>query len=159
MSENQSPLDGKKAKEAAFKSPYKRLIMSDKVGKKPCYELIFLLRSDVSPQDVKVFFERLTGIFSTFNQSISKCDYLGMRLLAYRIKKNKKAHFYRIQYYGDLPLNTEIERVFKISDSVLRHLFIRLNSFDERPAPLVANITEDIENGFAVFDEKYVMKI
>jgi small subunit ribosomal protein S6 len=139
-------------------SRYRKLKSIDKRGE-PCYELTFLARPDVSHQDLQEFFKRIFGILADFNAKPVKLEYWGLRNLAYRIKKHKKAHFYSLQYHSNLAANEEISRIFKISDTVLRFLTLRTQYIDQTPSQFIINVPRDVENGVVVYDERYIVKI
>ena len=59
----------------------------------PLYEHVFLARQDVTPQQVEALVETYKGIIETNGGKVEKTETWGLKSLAYRIKKNRKAHF------------------------------------------------------------------
>ena len=57
------------------------------------YEHIYLARQDVTAQQVEALTEQLKTIIAAQGGSVSKVEPWGLKSLAYRIKKNRKAHF------------------------------------------------------------------
>src|ERR1700743_1749046 len=57
------------------------------------YEHVFLARQDISAHEVETQSKQLKGIIESFGGKIEKVEYWGVKSLAYRIKKNRKAHF------------------------------------------------------------------
>ena len=64
------------------------------------YEHVFLTRQDVSGQRVDELVEQFKGIIEAGGGSIGKTEYWGLKSLAYRVNKNRKAHF---QFLSDNP--------------------------------------------------------
>jgi small subunit ribosomal protein S6 len=56
------------------------------------YEHIFLARQDVSAQQVETLVEQFKGIIENNGGTVAKNEYWGVKSLAFRIKKNRKAH-------------------------------------------------------------------
>ena len=60
----------------------------------PLYESVMIARQDVSSQQVESLSEELQGIVQEHGGKIEKTEYWGLRNLAYRIKKNRKGHYF-----------------------------------------------------------------
>ena len=58
----------------------------------PLYEHVFLARQDVSNQQVEAMTKEFTDIITEGGGSVSKSEYWGLKSLAYKIKKSRKAH-------------------------------------------------------------------
>ena len=52
------------------------------------YEHIYLVRQDVTAQQVEALTEQYTGIIEANGGKITKSEYWGVKTLAFRIKKN-----------------------------------------------------------------------
>ena len=57
------------------------------------YEHVYLARQDISPQQVETLTAQFKGIITSLGGTVGKTEYWGVKSLAYRIKKNRKAHF------------------------------------------------------------------
>ena len=57
------------------------------------YEHIFLARQDVTPQQVETLTEQIKTKIAAPGGAVTKVEPWGLKSLAYRIKKNRKAHF------------------------------------------------------------------
>lgn len=146
-----------KKKEDKF-SPYDWVSARDKIVGAPVYELTLLLRSDMSAQDIKVFFERLFARFTEFEMSLKSLDYWGLRNLKYRIKKNKKSHFYCIRFVCENGKTKDLDRILSINTSVLRFLIMRLRRMPDFKSPMLLNLQNDISEGIVVYDEAYLVE-
>ncbi len=55
------------------------------------YENVFVVRQDVSAQQVEELTARFTDMITEAGGRVAKTEYWGLRTLAYKIKKNRKA--------------------------------------------------------------------
>jgi small subunit ribosomal protein S6 len=59
----------------------------------PLYEHVFLARQDLSQAQVDALAATATEIVESNNGKVTKTETWGLRSLAYKIQKNRKAHF------------------------------------------------------------------
>ena len=59
---------------------------------------------------------------------------MGMRNLAYEIKKNKRGYYYVIYFKAQPQLIKEIERNYRINENVLRFIVIKYENKKEQKA-------------------------
>ena len=59
----------------------------------PLYEHIFMARQDVTSQQVEAMVDQYKGVIEQNGGKVDKTEMWGVKSLAYRIKKNRKAHF------------------------------------------------------------------
>ncbi len=59
----------------------------------PLYEHIFLGRQDITAQQFEALIETYQAIIKDNGGSIEKMENWGPKVLTYKIKKNRKAHF------------------------------------------------------------------
>ena len=57
------------------------------------YEHIFLARQDVTSQQVETLTEQIKSKIASLGGAVTKVEPWGLKSLAFRIKKNRKAHF------------------------------------------------------------------
>lgn len=98
------------------------------------YEHIFILRPDLSTQQVETTTEEFTKIITDGGAKVTKSEYWGLRSLAYRIKKNRKAHYVMFNVDGPHDAVAELERQERISEDVLRMMTIRVDELEEGPS-------------------------
>ncbi len=58
----------------------------------PLYEHVFLARQDLGPQQVEELTNQYKGVIEQLGGKVGKAEYWGIKSLAYRIRKNRKAH-------------------------------------------------------------------
>lgn len=149
-----------KAKKEKKVSLYKGLNKKEKAKMKPTYEMVFLLRQDMSSHDVQDFCKGVASTITSKSGSIIGSEYWGLRQLAYKINKNSKSHYYLMRFYGNQAIKTELDRIFKISDRIVRYIILRIRESATYPiSPLATSMQKDIEDGVVIFDQNYVLKI
>ena len=98
------------------------------------YEHVFLTRQDVSGQRVDELVEQYKGIIEAGGGSVGKTEYWGLKSLAYRINKNRKAHFSLINLDAPHEAVAEMERQMRINEDVLRFMTVRVDELEEEPS-------------------------
>ncbi len=95
------------------------------------YEHVYLARQDVTAQQVEALTEQLKGVIEANGGSVAKVEYWGVKSLAYRIKKNRKAHFTLMNLDAPSAAVAEMERLMSINEDVLRVLTVRVEEHEE----------------------------
>jgi small subunit ribosomal protein S6 len=103
------------------------------------YETIFILDPDLEEEQTQSAIEKVKGIITQTNGEILKVEDWGKRKLAYEVKKKDKGHYVLIHFLGSPALLSELERNFRVMDSVIKFQSVRLDerqaSFSEGPLP------------------------
>ena len=102
----------------------------------PLYESTFIARPDISSQQVDGLAEQFREILTEAGGEIAKTEYWGLRSLAYRIKKNRKGHYYFMNIDAPPEAIDAMERTMRINEDVIRYLTVRVEEHDPNPAPL-----------------------
>ena len=102
----------------------------------PLYESTFIARPDISSQQVDGLAEQLREILTEAGGAVAKTEYWGLRSLAYRIKKNRKGHYYFMNIDAPPDAIAAMERTMRINEDVIRYLTVRVDEHDPNPAPL-----------------------
>ena len=98
------------------------------------YEHVFLTRQDVSSQRVDELVEQFKGVVETGGGTVGKTEYWGLKSLAFRINKNRKAHYTLMNIDAPHAALSEMERQMGLNEDVLRFLTIRVDALDEEPS-------------------------
>ena len=107
------------------------------------YETIFIARQDLTNAQVEVMATTFTQVIKTHGGEVNKTEFCGLQNLAYKIKKNKKGH-YVLMNISSLPAGiTEMERQMKLSEDLLRHLTVRVETLDPNPSKLMQRAYSD----------------
>ena len=102
----------------------------------PLYESTFIARPDISSQQVDGLAEQFREILTEAGGEIAKTEYWGLRSLAYRIKKNRKGHYYFMNIDAPAEAIDAMEHNMRINEDVIRYLTVRVEEHDPNPAPL-----------------------
>ena len=103
----------------------------------PLYEHIFMSRQDVSAQQVETMTDQYKSVIEQAGGRITKIEYWGLKSLAFRIKKNRKAHF-ALMNIDCAPAGVqEMERQMAISEYVLRFITIKVDALEEGPSAMM----------------------
>jgi small subunit ribosomal protein S6 len=118
----------------------------------PLYEHVFLARQDMSGQQVEALVEQFKGIIEQNGGSVPKIEAWGLKSVAYRIKKNRKAHYTLMNIDAPAPAVKELERLESINEDVLRYLTIRVEEHETEPSAMMQkrdrNERDDRRGGF-----------
>lgn len=108
----------------------------------PYYEHVFLARQDISAQQADALLEEFSKVIKDNGGKIGKTEYWGLRPLAYKIKKNRKAHFILMNIEAPHDAVAEMERQMRLSSDVLRFLTLRVKDLDDKPSPMMRRSEE-----------------
>ena len=103
----------------------------------PLYEHVFLSRQDVSTQQAGSLQEEFSNIIAEHGGKVGKAEYWGLKPLAYKIKKNRKAHFTLMNIDAPPEAVAEMERQMRISSDVIRFLTLRVEAHDDKPSAMM----------------------
>lgn len=113
----------------------------------PLYEHVFLARQEVSAQQVEAMTKEYQDIIEQGGGTVAKAEYWGVRALAYKIKKNRKAHYSLFNIDAPHEAVAEMERRMRISTDILRFLTIRVDEHETQPSPMLRKSDRDDRRG------------
>lgn len=91
------------------------------------YELLFILRPDLDDQAVEANIDRVRQLIEQHGGAVENVDRWGKRRLAYEIDRFRDGYYVIVHFKAPPGAHKEIERVLNITDTVLRHLTVRLD--------------------------------
>jgi small subunit ribosomal protein S6 len=109
----------------------------------PLYEHVYLARQDISTQQLDALTDQFKAVITSHGGSVAKSEYWGVKSLAYRIKKNRKAHFSLLNIDAPPAAITEVERQMGINEDVLRFMTIRVDEHEEGPSAMMRKRDDD----------------
>ena len=109
----------------------------------PLYEHVLLARQDVTSQQVETMIETYKGVVEQNGGRFEKIEMWGVKSLAYRIKKNRKAHFALLNIDAPPAAIAEMERQMQISEDVLRFMTVRVEDLDSEPSAMMQKRDRD----------------
>ena len=83
------------------------------------YEIILLMRKDLTAENIDLLFEDIKKIVDNGNAEIIVREYWGLRNLAYKINKNSKAHYVLLKVRSSNETVKEIVKFAKYSEDIL----------------------------------------
>ena len=101
------------------------------------YEHIFLARQDLAQAQVDALAENAAKIITDHNGKVVKTENWGLRSLAYRIAKNRKAHYVMLEIDAPGDVVAELERQTNINEAVIRYMTIRTDALEEGPSVMM----------------------
>jgi len=111
----------------------------------PLYETVLIARNDLTQAQVETIADQVTDIVGAAGGGVRKREYWGLRGLAYKIKKNRKAHYLLMGLDCSPDAEKEIARQLGLHEDVLRHLTLRVETIDDAPSAILAKRGEDRE--------------
>lgn len=89
------------------------------------YETVYILRPDLDEEAIKSMVERFSNLVTEQGGEVVKVDEWGIRRLAYPIEKQREGYYVVMNFNAEADVPKELERVFKITDGVMRYMVIR----------------------------------
>lgn len=107
------------------------------------YEHVFLARQDVSNTQVEALTKEYSDIIEQGGGKVTKSEYWGVKSLAYKIKKNRKAHFSLLNIDAPPAAVAEMERRMGISTEIIRFLTVKVEQHEIEPSAMMRKSDRD----------------
>ena len=91
------------------------------------YELMLISRAELEEEQQQALLDKATGLIAEYGGTVDRADVWGKRHLAYPIKHQADGYYTVVNFQGDNPCITELDRVLSINDEVLRFKIFVLN--------------------------------
>lgn len=101
------------------------------------YEHVFLARQDLAQAQVDALAEAATKIIEDMQGKVVKTETWGLRNLAYRIAKNRKAHYVMLDIDAPAGVVAELERQTAINEDVIRYMTVRVDAHEGGPSVMM----------------------
>lgn len=88
------------------------------------YETLFILNPSLDEEALKANIEKFKGVIENGGGVVENIDEWGKRKLAYPINKINEGYYTLINFKSNPELPMELERNFRIADSVMRFMVI-----------------------------------
>lgn len=109
----------------------------------PLYEHVFLARQDLSQAQVDALAQAATEIVESNKGKVTKTETWGLRSLAYKIQKNRKAHFVMLNIDAPPGVVAELERQTAINEDVIRFMTVRVDEHESGPSVMMRKNERD----------------
>ncbi len=107
------------------------------------YEHVFLARQDLSQAQVDALAAAITEIVESNEGKVTKTETWGLKSLAYKIDRNRKAHFVMLNLDCPGSVVAELERQNRINEDVIRWLTIAVEEHEEGPSVMMRKNERD----------------
>ncbi len=107
------------------------------------YEHVFLARQDVSNAQVEALTKEFSDLIEQGGGKITKSEYWGVKGLAYKIKKSRKAHFSLLNIDAPPAAVAEMERRMGLSTEILRFLTVKVEAHETEPSVMMRKSDRD----------------
>ncbi|MES2339041.1 MAG: 30S ribosomal protein S6 [Pseudomonadota bacterium] len=109
------------------------------------YEHVFLARQDLAQAQVDALAEAATKIVTDHKGKVVKTENWGLRSLAYRIAKNRKAHYVMLEIDAPGDVVAELERQTQINEDVIRYMTVKVDELEQGPTVMMRKQERDRE--------------
>jgi len=89
------------------------------------YETVYIIKPEVNEDGIKAIVEKFKSIILT-NGEIESIDEWGKRRMAYPIDDINEGYYVLMNYKAAHDIPKELDRVFNITEDILRHMIIRV---------------------------------
>lgn len=111
------------------------------------YEHVFLARQDLAQAQVDALAEMATKIIEEGKGKVVKNESWGLRSLAYRIAKNRKAHYVMLDIDAPTGVVAELERQLNINEDIIRFMTVRVDEHENGPSAMMRRGERDRARG------------
>ena len=111
------------------------------------YEHVFLARQDLAQAQVDTLAEMATKIIEEGKGKVVKTETWGLRSLAYRIAKNRKAHYVMLDIDAPTGVVAELERQLNINEDIIRFMTVRVDELENGPSAMMRRGERDRARG------------
>ncbi|MDA8229506.1 MAG: 30S ribosomal protein S6 [Desulfitobacterium hafniense] len=86
------------------------------------YEVLYIIRPDMDDEAITTTVDKLSEVVNANGGADLSVDKWGKRRLAYEINDYREGFYVLMNFNGEARTAQELERIMKISDSVMRFL-------------------------------------
>jgi len=109
----------------------------------PLYEHVFLARQDISQAQVEALTKEYGEVITEGGGRVGKTEYWGLKTIAFKIKKNRKAHYSLMNLDAPPAAIAEMERRMGLSPDVIRFITIRVEAHETEPSIQMRKVDRD----------------
>jgi small subunit ribosomal protein S6 len=91
------------------------------------YEIMFIVKPTLTEEESQAKLDMVTDIIKANGEVVAPLD-MGVRQMAYEIEKQKRGHYYLVYYKAKGSVNKELERVFGITEDIIRFMVVKYES-------------------------------
>ncbi|NLI01023.1 MAG: 30S ribosomal protein S6 [Chthonomonadales bacterium] len=97
------------------------------------YEAMYIVDPELTEEQLEPIVERYKKVVTDMDGVVGETGLWegGRRRLAYPIKGRSEGIYILMPFESDIDVPAELDRVFKISDDILRHIIVRTDPDEE----------------------------
>ena len=99
----------------------------------PFYESIFIIRQSLPEEETGGIIDKMKGAIEKQGGTLLKVDNWGKKKLAYEVDHDRRGTFVHFQFEANGQVIGQLERLYRLEDSVLKFLTIRVEEKDLQP--------------------------
>ena len=92
------------------------------------YESVIIFSPQLDEEALENAINRIQDVIKNGEGEVTKVDRWGKRRLAYEINNHTEGYYLVVEMKAPSATAQELDRVLRISDDVIRHLIVRLNT-------------------------------
>lgn len=89
------------------------------------YELVYILTPELDQEATQAYIEKFNGIITNQGGTVDEVNEWGKKRLAYEINDIKEGYYVLVNFSGNGEVINELDRIFKITDGILRYLVVK----------------------------------
>lgn len=89
------------------------------------YETMFVLKPTLTPEETQAKIDFIKEVVTAQGGEIVACDDMGSRKLAYKVEKFDRGYYYVIYFKAPGKAMLELERVYKITEDVIKFMTLK----------------------------------
>ena len=109
------------------------------------YESVVITRPELTETQVENLTNELVAIIASESGKVESTENWGLRNLAYKVKKNKKGHYFLLNIVCNPSAVFEYERQMRINEDIIRFLTIKIDHISDKPSILSINAQDSAE--------------
>lgn len=90
------------------------------------YETMYILRPQLDEEAVDTVVAKISDHITANGGAIEKAEKRGRKRLAYEVKDHRDGFYVLANFKADPSSIKELERTFKLTDDIIRHIVVRL---------------------------------
>jgi len=102
------------------------------------YELMFIVRPDMTEEDLDKLISTLTSVIQPSGGSLVKVEKMGKRRLAYTVRRFHDGIYVLMVVEGGGPVIHELERRLRVTEPVIKFITVRIDEEQKRLAKIKA---------------------
>lgn len=109
------------------------------------YETLFVVKPDLSEEATNATVNKFTTLIADNGGTVESINAWGKRRLAYLIDDYAEGYYVLVNFKSDATLPLELNRVFGITDEILRYVVVRSEGTAAPVAPAAPAVAEAVE--------------